>query len=335
MSTNRLSVDDIHGAWAIMPTPALPTASDWRTEDSLDIDETARAAGALAASGVDGIFSLGTFGEAATLTPGERRRFMGAAVEAVAGRIPFFGGATSLNTRETIRQMREARDLGADGVMLGVPMWCQADVPTAVQFYRDVAEAVPELAICIYSNPEAFKFSFPTPFWEQVAIIPQVVCSKYTGTATLGSLMADLRVTRGNIRLMPSDVAFYAAARIDPEAVTAFWSSGASCGPGVALKLRAEVHRAIETGDWAAAKAVAEAIGGALKPLFPHGLFSEFSKYNIGLEKERMNSAGWLKAGPCRPPYHLVPEEFLVGARDAGRRWADLDRLYLAERDGQ
>jgi hypothetical protein len=57
-------------------------------------------------------------------------------------------------------------------------------------------------------------------------------------------------------------------------------------------------------------------------------LFSEFSKYNIGLEKARMDAAGWLKPGPPRPPYHLVPEPFLEGARQSGRAWAELARSY-------
>lgn len=52
-----------------------------------------------------------------------------------------------LNTRDTIRETRFARDLGADGTMLGFPVWCAMSVPGAVQFYRDVAEARPDMAI--------------------------------------------------------------------------------------------------------------------------------------------------------------------------------------------
>ena len=58
-----LTADDIHGAWAIMPTPAKPDASDWRAEDTVDLDETTRVVNALIDAGVDGILTLGTFGE--------------------------------------------------------------------------------------------------------------------------------------------------------------------------------------------------------------------------------------------------------------------------------
>lgn len=316
-----LTVDEVSGAWAIMPTPAKANASDWRSEDTVDLDETARVVEALIKSGVDAIVSLGTFGEGATLTWDEKRRFMATVVETVRGRVPYFGGTTSLNTRETIRQTREAFDLGVNGTMLGVPMWCVTDVPTAVQFFRDVAEACPEMAICAYANNEAFKFDFPRSFWAQVSEIPQVITAKYLG---VGTLLADLNLSKRRIRFLPIDADYYAAARLDPEFCTAFWTSGAVCGPAPALRLRDSVVKARHSGDWTDAKAVSDAIARTYATLFPHGSFKEFSTYNIGLEKARMDAAGWMKAGPCRPPYHLVPEAFLEGARTAGRKWAEL-----------
>ena len=130
----RLTVDEVQGAWAILPTPATPDAADWRATNTVDLAETARAVEALIASGIDGILSLGTYGECATLTLDEKRAFIATAVEAVAGRVPFFAGTTALGTRESIRETKMAMDLGADGTMLGIPMWCKADTPTAIQF---------------------------------------------------------------------------------------------------------------------------------------------------------------------------------------------------------
>lgn len=316
-----LTVDDIQGAWAIMPTPAKDNAPDWHVEDSVDLDETARAVKGLVAAGMDGILSLGTLGECATLTWDEKKAFIATAVEAAGGRVPFFAGTTSLGTRETIRQTREARDLGADGTMLGLPMWCAADLQTAVRFYRDVAEACPDMAICIYANVAAFRFPFPPEFWAAVSEIPQVVMAKYGTTA---GLAADLAASKNRIRLMPIDMEYCKAAQAAPDAVTAFWSSGAVCGPELAVHLRDMVANARKTNDWAAVGELTGAIGKTVWSLIPRGDFQEFNKYNIGLEKERMNAGGWMKAGPCRPPYIFVPEEYLEGARASGRGWAEL-----------
>jgi trans-o-hydroxybenzylidenepyruvate hydratase-aldolase len=323
----RLTAAEITGAWAMLPTPATADASDYRVADTVDVVETARMVEGLIAAGIDGFLSLGTFGEGATLTWDEKRIYMATLVEAAAGRIPVFGGTTALNTREAIAQTRAAHDLGVDGVVLGVPMWCKADLATAVQFYRDVAEACPDVAICVYANPQAFKFEFTTPFWAAVASIPQVVTVKYLG---IGPLAADLRVTAGRIRFLPIAEDYYAAARLDPEAMTAFWTGSAVCGPAPVIALRDAVVAAVQNGDWTRAKTLSEAINDAAKGLFPNGDFAEFSKYNIGLEKARMNAAGWVNAGPCRPPYHLVPEAYLEGARRSGRAWADLHRACLA-----
>ena len=322
-----LTVGDIHGAWAIMPTPATDGASDWRAQDTVDLDETARAVEGLVAAGIDGILSLGTLGECATLTWEEKKKFIATAAEAARGRVPFFAGTTTLSTRETIRQTREAYDLGADGTMLGLPMWCAADLPTAVRFYRDVAAACPDMAICVYANTVAFRFPFLSEFWAQVSEIPQVVMAKYGTTAGIAN---DLAASKKRIRLMPIDMEYCSAAQVDPEAITAFWSSGAVCGPDLAVRLRDEVARAKATNDWTAAKELTDAVGKTVWSLIPQGDFQEFNKYNIGLEKERMNAGGWMKAGPCRPPYIFVPEEYLEGARASGRGWAELDKKLKA-----
>lgn len=328
MPRSLLTTAEIQGCWAIVPTPSLPNASDYRADNTVDLAEAARVVEGLIAAGVDGILSLGSLGECATLTWDEKRDFMCAMVEAARGRVPVFGGTSSLSTRETVRQTRAARDLGVDGVMIGPPMWCAPDVPTAVQFYKDVAEACPDTAICVYANHEAFKFEFPRPFWAQVAEIPQVVTAKYLG---VGALVPDLNLSRKKIRFLPIDVDYYAAARIDPDFCTAFWTSGAVCGPAPAMRLREEVAAARKSGDWTAAKHITDGIGRTYQTLFPNGSFRDFSTYNIGLEKARMDAAGWMKAGPCRPPYTLVPEAYLEGARESGRRWAALHRALSGD----
>jgi len=323
-----LTVEDIQGAWAIMPTPAKENASDWRAEDTVDLDETARAIEGLIQGGVDGILSLGTLGECATLTWEEKKTFIATAVEVVAGRVPLFVGTTTLNTRDTIRETRAASDMGADGTMLGLPMWCVADLPTAVKYFQDVAEACPDMAICVYANFMAFRFPFPPPFWEQVSKIRQVVTAKY---GPITRLTTDINVSRKRIRFLPIEADYYAAARIDPEFMTAFWTAGATCGTTVVTRLRDEVALAKETNDWTAAKDLSDAVGRAFAPLIPKGNFDEFSKYNIGLEKEKMNAAGWMKTGPNRPPYTIIPEEYLEDARKAGRAWAALEEKLRAE----
>jgi trans-o-hydroxybenzylidenepyruvate hydratase-aldolase len=321
----RLGVDDIRGAWAIIPTPATSDASDWRATNTVDLVESARIIEALIESGVDGILSLGTLGECATLNWEEKSAFISTMVTTARGRVPIFVGTSSLSTRESIRQTRAARELGADGTMVGPPMWNRPDVDTAVQYFRDLSEAVPEMAICVYANPYVFKFDFPPPFWAQIADIPQVIMAK---TASAGTYLRDQKACRGQIRLMPIDAEYYAAARLDPETAVAFWSSSASCGPAPAIALRDLVAQAKQSGDWSKARELNDRIGLAILPTICYGNFDEFQIHNVALEKGRMDASGWMKAGPHRPPHHVVPDRIREFGRLGGEAWAELQREY-------
>lgn len=329
MSSPKLRIDAaaISGVWPILPTPAKENAHEWSAENTVDLDETARVVEQLVASGVNGLMSLGTYGEAHSLTWEEKRDFVACVIDTLAGRIPFFAGTTSLNTRETVRQTRAMHDIGVAGTMLGVPMWCKCDLPTAVAFYRDVTEACPDTAISVYANTEAFKFEFPRPFWAEMGKLPQVVSCKYLG---IGMLAVDLELAP-RVSFMPHEADYYAAARIAPERVNAFWSSAALCGPAGAIVLRDRVATAKISQDWSKAKEIADEMREADLGLLPQGNFSEFSKYNVGLEKGRMNAAGWMKAGPSRAPYIFVPDEYMEGARRSAKAHAALHSRYAAE----
>ena len=134
--------------------------------------------------------------------------------------------------------------------------------------------------------------------------------------------------SRQQIRFLPIDIAYYSAARIDPDFFKAFWTSGAVCGPAPSIELRDRIASAAETGDWSRAQLIAGEIAQSFATLFPNDSFQDFSMYNISLEKARMDAAGWMVAGPCRPPYHITPEPYLEGARESGRRWAVLHENY-------
>lgn len=320
----RIDASGIHGVWPILPTPSKANASDWRATDTVDLDETARVVEALVDAGVDGLMSLGTYGEAHSLLWEEKKAFIGCVLDTLRGRIPFFAGTTALNTREVVAQTRAAHDMGVSGTMLGVPMWCKADLATAIRFFADVTEACPNTALSIYANSEAFKFEFPRPFWAAMGRLPQAVSCKYLG---IGMLAIDLELAP-TLRFLPNEGDYYAAARIDPERITAYWSSAALCGPAPQIALRDRVAAAKRSGQWSAAKEVADAIRAADVGLFPKGEFTEFSKFNVGLEKGRMDAAGWMRAGPPRPPYHVIPDDYLAGAQRSGKAFAALHQRY-------
>lgn len=321
----RYVADDIRGVVGILPTPGLPGADRWDATDTVDLAETERMTEEIVAAGVDMLLTNGTFGEGATLTLDELLAFNDTVIRTVRGRVPVFGGATTLNTRDTVDRARRLAALGADGVFLGRPMWVAMDDRQIVDFHRAVAEALPGQSQILYDNPSAFKGKISVDAYAQLAEIPQIVAAKHMGLGVLGErFVADLRAVRGRIRLLALADDWLTCARRFPDEVLACWSGEVACGPAPLIALR----DAVLARDWDAAQPISDDVVAALAPLFPGGDFAVFSLYNMQIDRAEFEAAGWITPGPLRPPYTSCPEEYLEGGRETGRRWRALQERY-------
>ena len=141
-----ITAGDLHGVMAMMPAFATPDAADIRATNTVAVDNLKAAVDRIIGDGVDVIAATGSFGEWHTLLPEEFDTLVRATVEVVNKRVPLFVGCTALNSREAIRKIARARDLGAEGVLLGVPFYFPATVENTVRFYRDVTEMFPDLS---------------------------------------------------------------------------------------------------------------------------------------------------------------------------------------------
>ena len=80
-----------------------PAATTQFAEDlSVDFAATTGVQRALVEDGVDGLILLGTCGENNSLEPDEKRAVLGAAVEAVGGRVPLVAGVSELTTPRAV-----------------------------------------------------------------------------------------------------------------------------------------------------------------------------------------------------------------------------------------
>lgn len=320
-----LSVNDIKGMYAIMATPAKPGAERIDATDTVDLDELARITEQLIQDGCDGLVTLGTTAECATLTPEEWQQAAACVLETVNRRVPTFIGTTALGSHEIAARNRFVQQQGADGIILGLPMWQACTQDMALQFYQDMSQAFPGLAIMCYANPMAFRFNFGIPFWAQLTQrAPTVICAKHGPDPMIRALNM---ATQGKIRYLPHCAGGYSMARLDPDNNQAFWATEAGMGPQPVLALR----DAIAAGDWDRAAGIDAEIAYAMQTFFPPGGMQEFGSYNIQLEKIRIDEAGYSRAGPIRPPYHVMPQALAEGARECGRRWKQLAAKYAGE----
>jgi len=327
---STLTADSLRGIVGYMPTPVREDIPiDRKTKNAINADEAARVTDCFVREGISAIALNGTFGELPSLTWDELKTFTAAVVDAAAGRVPVFAGATTLNTRDTIERARVYADMGADGLMLGRPMMSPLSDENIVQFYRDVAEEVPQMAIFLYDDMEAFKLPIATPVYAELAKIPQIIGCKYRSRLLLSGIVdcsynADLEVVGNRIKLMPGEVDWYHARRLFD--VDSCWSSAVSGGPAPVRALR----EALEASDWSAAKSITSDIGWSYEGIVPGRNFAQWHVDKIPFMKIRFAAAGYMRPGPALPPYQHISPVRRAMAEECGRRSQQLQTKYSA-----
>jgi len=104
------------------------------------------------ASGTNAILPCGTTGESPTLTHEEHEQVVGEVVKMVNKRVPVLAGAGSNCTAESLRLVRHAERVGADGVLVITPYYNKPTQAGLVAHYRAVAAAT-ALPVVIYNVP--------------------------------------------------------------------------------------------------------------------------------------------------------------------------------------
>jgi 4-hydroxy-tetrahydrodipicolinate synthase len=140
---------DIRGPrqWGAVLT-AMCTPFD--RQGRLDLDAAQRLARWLAERGNDGLVLAATTGEASTLSDEERCDLIRAVAEAVT--IPVIAGTGSNDTRHSIELTRQARGLGAAGVIVVAPYYNRPPQAGIEAHFRAVAEAT-DLPVMLYDVP--------------------------------------------------------------------------------------------------------------------------------------------------------------------------------------
>lgn len=322
----NITRSDIRGVVGILPTPATADAGNWRAMDTVDTGETEKMVNTVIGAGIEFVMTAGTFGECASLTRAEWLTLTRCVAETVSGRVPFFAGATTMNTRDTISRGRQAVEAGADGLFLGRPMWLPLDDAGIVRFYRDITEALPGVPLVIYDNPAAFKGKISVEAYTELANLPEIVAAKHAGGP---SLEQDTQAVGAKMAVLPLDAHWLDAAKGNPDLATACWSGNVACAPTPLAAL----SRAVLSQDWVGAEKVSAQINWALTPQFGSDM-ARFMDYSIPIGRGRFHGAGLINCGPPRPPYTMAPEDLIAGGEETGRRWAELEQQYRLSRQG-
>ncbi|NND00982.1 MAG: 4-hydroxy-tetrahydrodipicolinate synthase [Gammaproteobacteria bacterium] len=143
-------------------------------------------------NGTDGIVSVGTTGESATLSVDEHLSVVERTVKQVAGRIPVLAGTGANSTREAIYLTRQAAELKVDAVLLVVPYYNKPGQEGLYQHYKAIADAVP-VPQYLYNVPGRTVADMSNQTIHRLAEIENIVgCKDATGDLTRGRELIEL-----------------------------------------------------------------------------------------------------------------------------------------------
>lgn len=155
--------------------PAVTT--EFRGDESLDLDATASHVDRLIEAGAQGLIMLGTVGENPVLDPEEKRDVLRLAVERAAGRVPVLTGVAETSTRMAARFAVKARDLGCSGLMVMPALTYTSDPAETSLHFRTVARAT-DLPVMIYNNPVVYGVDIKPSQFRELSNEPTLVCIK-------------------------------------------------------------------------------------------------------------------------------------------------------------
>lgn len=151
--------------------------SKFHADETLDFEAMRKHFGFLIDNGVHGLVTCGSLGEASTLTLEEKLAVTRCAVEVSGGRIPVLANVSETSTREALRFIKAAVELGVDGFMLMPSLIYVADAREAMQSIRTMAEAAAKPCM-IYNNPVAYRVDLKPEHMAELADCSWLVAIK-------------------------------------------------------------------------------------------------------------------------------------------------------------
>ncbi len=153
------------------------------------------------AHGTDAIISIGTTGEAPTLEDDEHLEALRVAIEHTNGRVPVIAGTGSNNTEHAVFMSKEAKAMGADGLLLVTPYYNKTSQNGLIAHYTRIATAV-DLPIILYNVPSRTGVNILPKTVAELYKIPNIVALKQASgnlseTAQIAAL-CDITLYSGN-----------------------------------------------------------------------------------------------------------------------------------------
>ncbi len=154
----------------IIPPMITPLNEDF----SLDVEHTIRMVHHLIDGGVDGIFILGTTGEAASLSTDVKSDLIRLVGREVGGRVPRLVGITDCSFVESLDLASIAAESEAAALVAAPPFYMNIGQEELTAYYQKLADAVP-LPLFLYNMPSHTKISIELSTVKSLSAHPNII----------------------------------------------------------------------------------------------------------------------------------------------------------------
>ncbi len=276
----------LHG---VIGFPVTPFHKDL----SLDLDGLRRNVELMVSHPMAALVAAGGTGEVYSLTPGEHREVVEAAVQAAAGKAPVIAGA-GINPAIGVEMAKQAHAAGAGGLLLLPPYYVSAHDDGLYDYYAALAAATP-LGCLIYSRDWVAPSAAMV---ERLTKIPNLVALK--------DGQGDIRALQ-RIKARVGERLEWIGG-IGDDLLAGYYALGIRCYTSsitnIAPRLSLQLHDRASALDVAA---VSRLMTNYVVPLY--NIRARKRGYEVSVMKAAMEILG-MPAGPVRPPLTWIrPEE--------------------------
>ena len=210
------------------------------------------------ANGVDGLVPVGTTGESPTLNFDEHIRVIKIVVEAARKRVPVIAGTGSNSTHEAIELSKEARRVGADGLLQVTPYYNRPTQDGLYRHFKAIADAVP-LPTIVYNVPSRTACDLLPDTLARLCDIPAIVGVKEATGSALRAAQVLSKVGDRLVVLSGDDATAFplyalggrgvisVVSNVAPADMSAMWDAAAA---GDWKKARELHYKLLPLGEW-------------------------------------------------------------------------------------
>ena len=243
--------------------------------------------------GIDAIVACGTTGEAATMTTEDHIKVIQFIIDQAKGRVPVIAGMGSNDTQFCVELSLEAKEAGADGLLLVTPYYNKTSQKGLIESFNYVADSV-KMPCILYNVPSRTGCNIQPATYKELSKNPYIVAVKEAN--------GDIAATARAAALCGDELTIYSGEDNQTLPVMALGGKGvisvfSNALPSVMHQLAAAMLK----GDLESARKLnAEYLD------LMDGFFMDVNPIPI---KEAMCQMGLIQSNYCRMPLTTMAEE--------------------------